>query len=195
MARRLLHVFELRAVFQRRGDEGRAHRMRGVARAQAELAAYLRTTRSMASGCIARRAWPACHCDAAGGTAARRCRRRGRRVEIGAQPRGGLRVDGERVAPPALADDAQRIEAAVLVQVADVSAAISARRRPDLQADRQDGAVAQALRCVSLRRRVKQLARLRLGESQRGSFVAVDRRPLDFARPGSSRHGRAAPGA
>jgi hypothetical protein len=38
-------------------------------------------------------------------------------VEIGADALRGLRVDRQRLAPPALADHAQRIEAAILMQV------------------------------------------------------------------------------
>ena len=65
-------------------------------------------------------------------------------VQVGAQPRRGLRVDRERVAPAALADDAQRIEAAVLVQIPDLERGDLGAAQPDLQADGQDGAVAQA---------------------------------------------------
>ena len=41
------------------------------------------------------------------------------RVEIGADALGGLRIDRERIAAAALADDAQRIEAPIFVKVAD----------------------------------------------------------------------------
>jgi hypothetical protein len=55
-----------------------------------------------------------------------------RGFEIGAQPRSGLRVNRKRVAPAALADYAQRIEAAVLVQVADLERGDLSAPQPDL---------------------------------------------------------------
>jgi len=55
--------------------------------------------------------------------------------QIGAQPRRGLRVDGERVALAALADHPQRVIAAVLVQVADREGRDFGAPQPDLQAD------------------------------------------------------------
>ena len=76
-------------------------------------------------------------------------------------PRRGLRVDRQRVAPAALAHDAQRIIAAVLVQVADLERGDFGAAQPDLQPDRQDGAVAQPGDRV-LGRQVEQFARLRL---------------------------------
>ena len=102
------------------------------------------------------------------------------RSQIGAQPRRGLRVDRQRVAPAALAHDAQRVIAAVLVQIADLERGDLGAAQPDLQADRQDRAVAQAGDRV-LGRQVEQFARLRFGEGERRAFVAIDRRPLDLA--------------
>jgi hypothetical protein len=65
-------------------------------------------------------------------------------LEIGAQPRRDLRVDRERIAPPALARHPQGIIATVLVQIADRERRDLGAPQPDLQADRQDGAIAQS---------------------------------------------------
>ena len=101
-------------------------------------------------------------------------------VEIGAQPRCGLRVYRQCVASPALAYDAQRVIAAVLVQIAGLERRNLGAPQPDLQSDRQDGAVAQPSNRV-LRRHVEQFARLHLREGEGRAFVAIDRRPLDLA--------------
>ena len=98
-------------------------------------------------------------------------------LEIGADALRGLRVDRERIAPAALAGHAQRIETPVLVKVADIQGGDLRAAESDLQADRKNGAVAQAGERVG-RRRVEQLARLRFRERRRASFVAIDRRPL-----------------
>ena len=84
-------------------------------------------------------------------------------VEIGAQPRRGLRVDRERVAAAALARHAQRVIAAVLVQVADLERGDLGAAQPDLQPDRQDRAIAQPGDRV-LARQVEQFPRLRFFE-------------------------------
>jgi hypothetical protein len=57
-------------------------------------------------------------------------------IEIGAHLRRGLRVDRERVAPSALAHHAQRVIAAVLVQIAERERGDLGAPQPDLQADR-----------------------------------------------------------
>ena len=100
-------------------------------------------------------------------------------LQIGAQPCRSLRVDRQRVAPSALAHDAQRVIAAVLVQIADLERGDLGAAQPDLQADRQDRAVAQPGDRV-LGRQVEHLARLRLREGEGRAFVAIDRRPLDL---------------
>ena len=87
-------------------------------------------------------------------------------LQIGADALRGLRVDRQRLAPAALADHAQRIEAPVLVQVADIQRGDLRAAESDLQADRENGAVAQAGERVG-RRRVEQLARLRLSRTRR----------------------------
>ena len=121
MPGRLLHVLQLRAVFERGGDEGRAHRVRRVAAPKADR----------------RRVFPHQAIDRVGVHSAGRVERLGvaaqrpeqRRVElvavageieIGANALGGLRIDGERIAPAALAGNAQRIEVPVFVKVADI---------------------------------------------------------------------------
>jgi hypothetical protein len=58
------------------------------------------------------------------------------------QPCSCLRVDGKRIAPAALAHHAERVIAAVLVQVADLERCDLGAPPPDLQADREQGAIA-----------------------------------------------------
>ena len=99
-------------------------------------------------------------------------------LEIGADALRGLRIDREGVAPAALADDAQRIEAPVLVQVADIEGGDLRAAESDLQADRENGAVTQTGERVG-RRRVEQFARLRFRERGGAAFLAIDRRPLN----------------
>jgi hypothetical protein len=65
------------------------------------------------------------------------------------------------------------------VQVADRKRRDLGAAQPDLQPDRQDGAIAQAGDRV-LGRQVEQFARLRLGKGRGRAFVAIDRRPLDL---------------
>jgi len=179
MAGGLLHIFELGAVFERRGDEGGAHRVRRVAAIEPE--ACRKFSHHAVNGIGVHRApfLPA--------FAIRTQRPKHRTVhivavpgefQIGAQPRSGLWVDGEGVAPAALAHQAQRVIAAVLVQVADPERRDLGAAQPDLEADRQQRAVAPAGDGV-LGRRVEQLARLRLGERKRRAFVAIDRRARD----------------
>jgi hypothetical protein len=103
MAGRFLHIFELGAIFERRGDEGGAHRVCGVAAIEPE-----------ASGELAHHAVDGVGVHSAAGVpalaiGAQRPEPRAVEVgavvgeiEIGAQPRRGLRIDGERVAPAAL---------------------------------------------------------------------------------------------
>jgi hypothetical protein len=102
-----------------------------------------------------------------------------RAFQICPQASGRLRIDGKRIAPAALADDAQRSVAMVLVQVADREGGDFRAAQTDLQANRQNCAVAQAFECLGVRQ-VEQLARILLREGKRGAFVAVDRRPHDF---------------
>ena len=97
--------------------------------------------------------------------------------EIGADALRGLRVDRQCLAPAALAVHAQRIEAPVLVEVADIQRGDLRAAESDLQADGENGAVAQAGERV-LGRRVEQLARLAFRERRRAAFVAIDRRPV-----------------
>jgi hypothetical protein len=52
------------------------------------------------------------------------------------QARGRLRVDGKRIAPSALADDAQRIIATILMQVTDREGGDFRAAQADLQANR-----------------------------------------------------------
>jgi hypothetical protein len=92
-------------------------------------------------------------------------------IYIGTNACNGLRVDRQRVAGAALAVDAQRIEAAVLVQVADGERGDFGVPQTDLQPDREDGAVAQSGdRCV--RRGVEQLPSLRLSAGVHDPAVA-----------------------
>jgi hypothetical protein len=80
--------------------------------------------------------------------------------KIGPDALRGLRIDGQGFPLAALAGDAQRIKAAVLMQVADIERRDLRAAESDLQADRENGAVAQAgervVRCgpvLSKRRR------------------------------------------
>ena len=66
------------------------------------------------------------------------------------------------------------------MQIADLERGDLGAPQPDLQADRQDRAIAQAGDRI-LGRRVEQLARLRFREGEGRAFVAIDRRPLDLA--------------
>jgi hypothetical protein len=66
------------------------------------------------------------------------------------------------------------------VEVADLERGNLGAAQADLKADRQDGAVAQAFERVSVGQ-VEQLSGVLLGESERGAFLAVDRRPRDFS--------------
>ena len=70
-------------------------------------------------------------------------------LQIGAEPRDGLRVDRQRVAPTALADDAQRVEAPVLVQIPNRERGDLGAAESDLQADGENGAVAQPFERVA----------------------------------------------
>ena len=67
-----------------------------------------------------------------------------RGLQIRADSRRSLRVDGQRVAAAALARDAQRVIAAVLVQVPDLERGDLRAPQSDLQADGENGAIAQA---------------------------------------------------
>ena len=87
-------------------------------------------------------------------------------LKIGADALRGLRVDRQGFAPAALADHAQRIEAPVLVKVADIQRGDLRAAESDLQADGQNGAVAQTGERVG-RRRVEHFARLRLSRTRR----------------------------
>jgi hypothetical protein len=80
---------------------------------------------------------------------------------------------------------------AVLVQIADFERGNLGAPQPDLQADREECAIAQPqdqgracqrrpVRCGDLRR-VEQLTRLRLREGESRALLGVDRRPLDLA--------------
>ena len=57
------------------------------------------------------------------------------RVDVSAKPRSRLRVDRQGIAPSALARYAQRIEAPVLVQIADLERGDLRAPESDLQAD------------------------------------------------------------
>jgi len=70
--------------------------------------------------------------------------------------------------------------AADLVQIADLERGDPGAPQPDLQADRQDRAVAQPGDRV-LRRHVGQFARLRFGGGEGRALVAIDRQSLDLA--------------
>ena len=72
--------------------------------------------------------------------------------EIGADALRGLRVDRQRFAPTALADHAQRIEAPVLVKIADIQGGDLRAAESDLQPDGENGAVAQTGERVGRRR-------------------------------------------
>ena len=85
-------------------------------------------------------------------------------LKIGADALRGLRVDRQRLAPAALADHAQRIEAPVLVKVADIECGDLRAAESDLQADGENGAVAQAGERV-VRRRVEQLSAPRFSKT------------------------------
>src|ERR1700683_4140980 len=65
-------------------------------------------------------------------------------IEIGAQPRCGLRAEGERVATAARAHHPPRVIAAVLVQIADLEGRDLGTPQSYLQADREQRAIAQA---------------------------------------------------
>ena len=82
--------------------------------------------------------------------------------------------------PSALAQYAQRIEAPVLVQIADLERGDLRAPESDLQADGEDRAIAQSGDRV-LRRCVEQFARLRFRKGEGRAFVAIDRRPFDLA--------------
>src|SRR5689334_11955398 len=67
VTRRLLHIFQCRAVLERRGDECRAHRMRGVAAHKSERGgARAPRDRSRRDSCADVRPG-ACRCAAAAG--------------------------------------------------------------------------------------------------------------------------------
>jgi hypothetical protein len=177
----LLHVLELGAVLERRSDECRPHRVRRVTAIKAELGGIF------PDHAIDRVLVHAPAFLAALAVVLQRPEQRPvgvgrvpRGLQIGAKTCGGLRIDRERVATAALARDAQRIEAAVLVQIADLERGDLGAAQADLQADGEDRTIAQAGDRV-FARRVEQFARLRLGEGERRAFVAIDRRPLDLA--------------
>jgi hypothetical protein len=86
-------------------------------------------------------------------------------LKISPQARRRLRVDRQRVAATTLAGHAQRVIAAVLVQIAHLERGDLGAPQADLQADGEDRAIAQAGDRV-LRRRVKQLARLRFRKAR-----------------------------
>ncbi len=180
MAGGLLHIFELGAVFQCRGDEGGAHRVRRLAAIEPER-----------RGELAHHAVDGVRVHGAAfllALAAGTQQPEHRTVEvgampsefqIGAQPRRGMRVDGERVVPAALADHPQRVTAAVLVPVADREGRDFGAPQPDLQADRLERAITHArdrIRGWS----IEHLARLRLGEGEGRSLVAIDCRARDL---------------
>jgi hypothetical protein len=103
-----------------------------------------------------------------------------RGLQIGAKTCGGLWVNRERISPATLAGDAQRIEAAVLVQVADLERRDLGAPQSDLQTDRQDRAISQTGDGI-FGGQVEQFARLRFREGQGRAFIAIDRRPLNLA--------------
>ena len=67
-------------------------------------------------------------------------------VQIGADALRRSGIDGERLAPAALAGDAQRIKAPVLVQIADIEGGDLGAAETDLQADRKSLRYAADLR-------------------------------------------------
>jgi len=83
------------------------------------------------------------------------------------------------LAPAALALDAQRIEAPVLVKIANIQRCNLRAAETDLQSDRQNGAVAQTGERVGWGC-VEQLARLNFRERGGAAFVAIDRRSLNI---------------
>ena len=179
MPGRLLHVLQLRAVLKRGRDEGRAHRVGRVTTRQADLRCVFPHQSVNRVG-----VHPAGRIVRLGIAADWTEQRRFELVavagalEIGADALGGLRVDGERITPAALAGDAQRIEAPVLVKIADIQGGDLGATESDLQADRENGAVAQAGERV-VRRRVENFPGLRFRERRRAALVAVDGRPLN----------------
>ena len=99
----LLNVFELRAVLQRRGDEGRAHRVRRVAAPQAKRCDMLP---HYAVDCVRVHGTP---WRGALSVVVQRPEQRplavagvARQFQIAPDPRGGLRIDRQRVAPAPL---------------------------------------------------------------------------------------------
>jgi hypothetical protein len=176
----LLHVFELRAVFERRGDERRAHRMRRVTARLPDRRGIFpgdavdrvrvhRAARVALLAVVMQRSkqWAVTVGRVPGG------------VQIGTQPRGGLWVDRQGIAPAALADDAERVKAPVLVQIPNRQAGDLGPPQTNLQTNGENGTVAQPFD-RRLVRRVEHLARVGLRERQCRTFVTVDRRPLDL---------------
>ena len=64
-------------------------------------------------------------------------------VEVGPDPLGGLRVDGQGVLLGALANNAERVETAVDVQIANAKRRNFGPAQADLEPHRQDGSVAE----------------------------------------------------
>jgi len=96
-----------------------------------------------------------------------------RRFQVGSDALGDIRVDGESVASAAFSDDAQRVEAAVLVKIFHGECGDFRAAESNLQAHGENRAVAQAFDRV-FRRGVEQLCGIGLGECECRSFPPVD---------------------
>ncbi len=139
-----LHVLQLSAILQRRGDERRPHRVGGITPRQADAGGIFPhhavdgirvelARRVVRLGVAAHRSekWPLMLGTMPGP------------VQISTDPLRGLGMDSQGIAPPAFAGQTQRIKATVLVQVAHGQGGDLRPAQPYLQAHRKDGAITQ----------------------------------------------------
>jgi hypothetical protein len=89
-----------------------------------------------------------------------------------------IRRDGQGIVPAALAGDAQRVIAAILMQIRDDQRRDFGATEPRLQLHYQNGPVTQTLKSL-LVRLIQYVRRIRPGKRQRRSFPAIDGGALD----------------
>jgi len=103
-----------------------------------------------------------------------------RGLDVRADALGRLRMDGERVIFTPLANEVERWVAGVHVEVLDLQAGDFCASRPELQADRENDAIAESLHGRGIRC-VEELSRLRRRERRRRPLFTVHPRSTDFA--------------